>query len=489
MAKFFRIHPADNVAVALQDILVGYSECGVTALEPIPKAHKILLQDVKAGDSIIKYGHPIGTVTQDLPQGSYIHEHNLNTRLGAAVQYEFNGDTPYAPHHTDLTVNAYRRDNGKIGIRNEIWIIPTVGCVNKTAERLAQIGNAFVGEGCDGVHTFTHPFGCSQMEDDQENTRKVLAGLVHHPNAGGVLVLSLGCENNNLSAFRPYLGDIDERRVKFLCCQDVEDELESGEALLRELYANMKNDCRVAVGIENLVIGYKCGGSDAFSGITANALCGWLNDRLTDAGATTILTEVPEMFGAEQILLERTHNKKVFDKAVQMLDGFKDYFAQNGVVCYENPSPGNHAGGITTLEEKSLGCIQKGGSATVTDVLSYGDTCRKNGLNLLTGPGNDIVSVTNMVAAGAHIILFTTGRGTSLGAAVPTVKIASNSDLAERKPNWIDFDAGQLINGASPEAMTNDLLQLLIATANGAQTRNELNGYRDISIFKNGVIM
>jgi altronate hydrolase len=489
VTKFLKLHSDDNVAVALEDIIKNYVDDEIKALDDIPVGHKILLEDLKAGDSVIKYGYPIGHVTQDLKRGSYVHSHNLKTNLSSVENYSFNGDTLYSPKGSDLTINAYKRPNGKIGVRNEIWIIPTVGCVNKTALALERIGNEIIADGCDGVFAYTHPFGCSQLNDDQENTRKILSSLVNHPNAGGVLVLSLGCENTNLKVFKPYLGDVDENRVKFLCVQDVDDELVEGKKLIEELYNNIKNDKREPVGIDNLVVGYKCGGSDAFSGITANALCGRVNERLTDAGASTILTEVPEMFGAEQILMNRCQNETVFNKTVDMINGFKQYFASHNQVCYENPSPGNHDGGITTLEEKSLGCVQKGGKSTVTDVLLYGEQCTKKGLNLLTGPGNDIVSVTNLTSAGAHIILFTTGRGTPLGAPVPTIKISSNTKLYNKKKNWIDFNAGEIIYGADFDCVTDDLLSLIISTANGSKTKNELNGYRDISIFKDGVIM
>lgn len=489
MAKLIKINEEDNVAVACEDIKKGYSENGVTALDDIPKAHKILLTDLKDGDNVIKYGCPIGHITQDTPKGSYVHEHNLKTNLSDIIDYRFTGDNDYSPVHTDITINAFKRKNGKIGIRNEIWIIPTVGCINKTADKLAQLGNELIGDGCDGVFAYTHPYGCSQLDDDQENTRRILAALVNHPNAGGVLVLSLGCENTNITNFKPYLGDIDENRVKFLCAQDVEDELEAGKAIIEELYNNIKDCKREPVGIENLIVGYKCGGSDAFSGITANALCGRINEKLTSAGASTILTEVPEMFGAEHLLMQRAENREVFDKTVKMINDFKEYFYSNGKECYENPSPGNHDGGITTLEEKSLGCIQKGGKSTVTDVLGYGDYCNKKGLNLLSGPGNDIVSVTNLTAAGAHIIFFTTGRGTSLGAPVPTIKVSSNTALFNKKSNWIDFNAGELIDNADFDSLTDDLMKLLIETVNGKRTKNEQSGYKEISLFKNGVIM
>lgn len=489
MSKLFKIHPADNVAVALSEIKAGYRENGITALEDIPVGHKILLTDLKAGEKVIKYGCPIGHISENSAAGSLVHLHNLKTDLSEKQSYSFLGGKKYTPEKSGIKINAYKRANGNIGIRNEIWIIPTVGCVNKTAQQLEKIGNNLIGEGCDGVFAFTHPYGCSQTDEDQENTRKILAALINHSNAGGVLVVSLGCENTNIAVMKKYLGEIDENRVKFLVAQESGDELTEGARLILELYDRVKVCKREAVGIENLTVGLKCGGSDAFSGITANVLCGKITDTLTRSGAAAILTETPEMFGAEHRLMARSESREVFDGQVKMISDFKEYFYSHKAQCYENPSPGNHDGGITTLEEKSLGCIQKGGNAVVTGVWGYGERCLKKGLNLLAGPGNDIVSTTNLACAGAHLILFTTGRGTPLGAPVPTIKISSNSALANKKSGWIDFDAGRLINGASLNDICDELLSLIIETANGKKTKNELNGQREIAVFKNGVTL
>ncbi len=489
MNKLFKINENDNVAITLEPLKKGEVENSITLLNDIPFGHKVLLEDKKENDNIIKYGNPIGHLTRDCKKGEHIHEHNLKTNLNDIITYNFEGDNEYKPEKCDITFDGYIRENGKVATRNEIWIIPTVGCVNNTAKRLEKIGQSLAKNKCDGVFAYTHPFGCSQLGDDQENTRKILSSLANHPNAGGVLIVSLGCENTNINVLKQYLGDINEDRIKFLVTQNCEDELEEGEKLLNELIDYVKDFKREPAPINKLVVGYKCGGSDAFSGITANALCGRLTDKITSFGTSAILTEVPEMFGAEKLLMKRCENKETFEKCVDMINGFKEYFFSHGQECYENPSPGNHDGGITTLEEKSLGCIQKGGKAVVTDILKYGEHCKKQGLNLLTGPGNDIVSVTNLTCAGATLIFFTTGRGTPLGAPVPTVKVASNSSLAKRKENWIDFDAGKLIENPDFENMTEEILKLMIDTASGKMTKNELNDYRDISIFKDGVIM
>lgn len=489
MSKLFKINDKDNVAVALEELKKGEIIDNIKLLDDIPFGHKVLLNDLKNGENIIKYGNPIGHLTIDCKKGEHIHEHNLKTNLSDIIEYKYCGENKYQPKKYDVTFNGYLRQDGRAATRNEIWIIPTVGCVNNTAKMLEKIGQNIIGDGCDGVFAYTHPFGCSQLGDDQENTRKILASLANHPNAGGVLIVSLGCENTNVKTLKKYLGEYNENRIKFLVTQDCEDELEKGEKLLKELYTFVKSFKREPIPINKLVVGYKCGGSDAFSGITANALCGKLTDKLTSFGTSAILTEVPEMFGAEKLLMKRCENEKVFNKCVNMINSFKQYFFSHNQECYENPSPGNHDGGITTLEEKSLGCIQKGGKAVITDVLEYGEHCKKQGLNLLTGPGNDIVSTTNLTAAGANIILFTTGRGTPLGASVPTIKVASNSRLAKRKSNWIDFNAGELIESNDFENMTEEIFKLLIDIASGRQTKNEQNGYRDISIFKDGVIM
>ena len=489
MSKLFKINDKDNVAVALEELKKGEIIDNIKLLDDIPFGHKVLLNDLKSGENIIKYGNPIGHLTIDCKKGEHIHEHNLKTNLSDIIEYKYCGENEHQQKKCDVTFNGYLRQDGRAATRNEIWIIPTVGCVNNTAKRLEKIGQDIIGDGCDGVFAYTHPFGCSQLGDDQENTRKILAALANHPNAGGVLIVSLGCENTNAEIFKKYLGEYNKKRIKFLVTQDCENELEKGEKLLKELYSFVKSFKREPIPINKLIVGYKCGGSDAFSGITANALCGRLTDKLTSFGTSAILTEVPEMFGAEKLLMKRCENEKVFNKCVNMINSFKQYFFSHNQECYENPSPGNHDGGITTLEEKSLGCIQKGGKAVITDVLEYGEHCKKQGLNLLTGPGNDIVSTTNLTAAGANIILFTTGRGTPLGASVPTIKVSSNSRLAKRKSNWIDFNAGELIESNDFENMTEEIFKLLIDIASGRQTKNEQNGYREISIFKDGVIM
>ncbi|MBQ2734043.1 MAG: altronate dehydratase [Clostridia bacterium] len=439
--------------------------------------HKYAVRDIAEGENVVKYGMPIGHATADIKKGEHVHTHNLKTNLSGKADYTFTSLQPYQPTATDRTFMGYVRENGDVGIRNDIWIVNTVGCVNKTASILA----AKTGAKC-----FPHPFGCSQLGEDQKITQLILRGMVNHPNAGGVLVLGLGCENNNIEAFKKVLGSWDGSRVKFLNAQDAEDEIEAGVRLIKELEANAKRYKRTPVPVSRLRVGLKCGGSDGFSGITANPLVGRFCDKLTALGGSCVLTEVPEMFGAEQLLMDRCESREVFEKTVRLINDFKDYYTRHGQVIYENPSPGNKEGGITTLEEKSLGCVQKGGLAAVVDVLDYGDTVKKAGLSLLSGPGNDIVAVTNLMAAGVHMILFTTGRGTPVGTAVPTVKISTNSALAEKKKSWIDIDAGPVLQG---KELTEELFSLVISVANGKKTKNEVNGYEEIAILKDGVTL
>lgn len=491
MNKLFKINENDTVAVALCDLKAGYSENGITLKSDIPFGHKVLIKDTSAGQDIIKYGYPIGYAKKDLFAGDYVHSHNLQTSLGDGPEaYFFSGNFySYFPEKTELTFKGYQRDDGSVGIRNEIWIIPTVGCVNKLCDKIKSNAVEKLGLDDSDIKVFAHPYGCSQMGDDLSNTQKILASLVSHPNAGGVLVVSLGCENNNLDVFRPLLGEYNKDRVKFLVAQNENDELAAGMKLTEELNEYRNKFSRTDIPIDKLKIGLKCGGSDAFSGITANALCGRVTDDLTAKGLACILTETPEMFGAEMLLMARAENKKVYDDIVDMINNFKDYFTSRNQPVYENPSPGNKAGGITTLEEKSLGCVQKGGSSIVTRVLSYGEKVNGSGLQLLCSPGNDIVSTTALTASGAHMILFTTGRGTPLGAAVPTVKISSNSPLAERKLGWIDYDAGVLLNGTDFKAAADELEKLILKTASGEKTKNEINGFSDFAIWKDGVTM
>ena len=494
MEKFIRITRMDNVAVATQSIPAGETvsveHMTVTAKSEIPFGHKIALFDIKKDENVIKYGYPIGHAMEDISAGDHVHIHNIKTNLTGTLQYAYKPLKHLQAEKAPETFEGFIRKNGKVGIRNEIWIIPTVGCINKTAEIVAHAANEKFRDMCDGFFAYTHPYGCSQMGDDQSYTQKILAGLADHPNAAGVLIIGLGCENNNIDVFKKHLKDLDEARIKFLVTQNSEDEVGDALKLLLPLAENAQRQKRQTVSADKLIIGFKCGGSDAFSGITANPLCGRITDSITSCGGSAILTEVPEMFGAETILMERCRDEKVFDKAVSMINGFKDYYLQHHQAVYENPSPGNKAGGITTLEEKSLGCIQKGGDAIITDVLDYGSQCEEAGLNLLTGPGNDMVSCTNMTAAGALMILFTTGRGTPFGAPVPTVKISSNSQLIRKKAEWIDYDAGEILSGMSFDAAMGELYKLMLEIADGRRkTKNEINGYREIAIFKNGVTL
>lgn len=496
--RLIRIHPSDNVAVAVDDLSEGsqvpLNGAIVAVREPIPRGHKVALAPLAVGQQVIKYGHPIGRCTAPVEPGRHVHLHNIATLLDGLLEYAYEPELPAdaAPSAADLpslTFDGYLRENGEAAIRNEIWIIPTVGCVNKVAERLAaDATRVLAGGSLEGVYTFPHPYGCSQLGDDQLNTQKLLASLVRHPNAGGVLVIGLGCENNHIEVFRKVLGETDPRRVRFFGAQQVEDEYETGMSLLEELAEYVRGFERQPLPLARLKVGLKCGGSDGFSGITANPLLGAVSDLIVAAGGTTLLTEVPEMFGAETILMNRCRDRAVFDKCVRLINDFKEYFIRHDQPIYENPAPGNKAGGISTLEEKSLGCTQKGGMSPVIDVLDYGQQARVPGLNLVQSPGNDMVSVSALTAAGAHLVLFTTGRGTPLGGPVPTVKVSTTTELAERKRNWIDFDAGVLLDGPPMASLAGDMLKYLLEVASGrSPTMNERNGFREIAIFKDGV--
>lgn len=456
------IHKLDNVEINLTD------------------GHKYARQDLREGDLIIKYGNPIGHATAPIRKGEHVHTHNMKTNLSGIIEYSYaprNDASPETPTADVPCFMGYVRPNGDVGIRNDIFIVNTVGCVNKISERLAALTGAIA---------FPHPFGCSQLGEDQAVTQLILKGIVNHPNAAGVLVLGLGCENNNIEVFKTVLGDWSPERVKFLNCQDHEDEIAEGVRLIRELQAYADTFVRQPVPVSALRVGLKCGGSDGYSGITANPLVGRFSDKLIAVGGSCVLTEVPEMFGAEHLLMARAENEEIFRKIVDLINNFKAYYEKHGQVIYENPSPGNKKGGITTLEEKSLGCVQKAGSAPVVDVLDYGDTVRQNGLSLLNGPGNDLVAMTNLFAAGVHLILFTTGRGTPVGSGVPTVKIATNQALATQKASWIDFDASPILDGMD---LTEELFDYVLRVAGGEKTNNETYGYKEISIFKQGVTL
>ncbi|MGM9548329.1 MAG: UxaA family hydrolase [Faecousia sp.] len=490
MPDFIHIHPSDNVAVALKPIPAGTVFDGITAQMDIPQGHKMALSALAENDQVIKYGFSIGHATAPIAPGEWVHTHNMKTNLSGEVAYTYHPNLNYPAPRKSPTFLGYRRKDGKVGIRNEIWIIPTVGCVNDVAKALVRQNQDLVQGSIDGLYTFTHPFGCSQTGADHAQTRKLLAALTRHPNAGAVLVLSLGCENLTHEQFVAELGDFDENRVKFLTCQQVEDEFEAGRTLLEQCAAFAGQFAREEIPASELVVGMKCGGSDGLSGITANPTVGRFSDMLVSMGGSTVLTEVPEMFGAEGFLMDRCVNEEVFHKAVDMINGFKNYFLRHNEVVYENPSPGNKAGGITTLEDKSCGCVQKGGSAPIMDVIGYGDAVTTKGLNMLYGPGNDLVSATALTAAGAHMVLFTTGRGTPFGAPAPTMKISTNTPLAMKKSGWIDFNAGVVADGTRTlDEAAADLMALVLEVASGVQTRAEQKGFREISIFKDGVVL
>ncbi len=458
-----RIHEKDNVLV---DVTSG---------------HKYAANAIKAGEKVIKYGFPIGVATADIAEGEHVHSHNVKTGLEGKLEYSYQPEFEVKKSPTP-TFMGYMRKNGEAAIRNELWIIPTVGCINGAAEKIAEKARSFFAD----TYAFVHPYGCSQLGGDHETTQKVLSALCHHPNAFGVLVLGLGCENNHLGTFTKVLGDIEGTNIRLLNAQESDDELAEGVEILRALAEEAKKQVREPIPVSKLKIGLKCGGSDGLSGVTANPLVGRFCDRFTAQDGIAVLSEVPEMFGAETILMNRCVDEHIFDKTVDMINRYKDYFIAYGQPIYENPSPGNKAGGITTLEEKSLGCVQKGGCAPVVDALDIAEPAAKCGLNLLYGPGNDMVAVTNLIASGCHMVLFTTGRGTPFAGACPTVKISTNTALTERKPNWIDYNAGALLEGKDLDA---DFYDYIISVAEGRKTRNEENGYREIAIFKNGVTL
>ncbi len=495
MNQYIRINPLDNVVVALEDLKAGevisFASKELTIQDDIPAGHKIAIRGLSVGDLIIKYGAPIGHATEPILSGQHVHSHNLSTNLSENLIYSYRPNiNPLNIPQENRTFKGYKRDNGDVGIRNELWIIPTVGCVNGQAEEIAKrFRQKNKMTDIDGIFVFTHSYGCSQLGDDHINTRTVLGNMSKHPNAGGVLYLGLGCENNQIKDLRSSLGEYNAQRIKFLNSQDVDDEIKEGLKIVKEIYQNMRNDRREDCPVSKLKIGLKCGGSDGFSGITANPLLGAFSDYLVSQGGTTILTEVPEMFGAETLLMGRAINEEVFHKTVSLINDFKDYFREYNQPINENPSPGNKAGGITTLEDKSLGCTQKGGTAPIIDVLHYGEIVSKSGLNLLSAPGNDLVATSALGFSGCQLVLFTTGRGTPFGSFIPTLKIASNSKIAQKKPHWIDFNAGILLETSDRVAILQQFIDYILTVCSGELLNHEKIGFREIAIFKKGVTL
>lgn len=496
MRRFTRINGRDNVAVALaDDVRAGEwyddGQMRVRLMADVPRGHKFAIADIAEGADVVKYGYPIGHATRPIAAGEWVHTHNLATSLGDNLEYVYEAAlTPVTPASEVPVVHGYLRSDGRMGIRNELWVLPTVGCVNGSARAIAEaLARECRAENVDDIIAFTHNYGCSQLGRDHANTRRALAALARHPNASGVIVLGLGCENNRIDRLREEIGVYDPARVRFITSQEVDDEIEAGVAAGREILELMQADRRTPLPASMLRVGLKCGGSDGLSGITANPLVGLLSDLVVSWGGTTVLTEVPEMFGAETILVNRAGDRGVFNSEVKLINDFKDYFRSSGQPIYENPSPGNKDGGITTLEEKSLGCIQKGGQATVTAVLDYAETATVPGLNLLNAPGNDLVAATALALAGCQMVLFTTGRGTPFGTCVPTLKISTNSQLAAAKPRWIDFDAGTLTGDETPACALRRLEELILAVADGRKVKQEITRNKEIAIFKTGVTL
>lgn len=497
MKNILQIHENDNIALALRKLSKGerfiVKGAEIVLKQDIERGHKVAIQALQMNDDVIKYGFPIGHVLQTVEAGEWVHIHNTKTNLSGTQEYRYVRKLVENPFENEkLTFKGYKRENGTVGVRNELWIVPTVGCVNGIAEKIVKRFEKEVGDIApfDNTLVFKHNYGCSQLGDDHENTKQILLNVVNHPNAGGVLVLGLGCENNEMAEFKKALGNIDDNRIKFLVSQDVTDEIEAGVNLVKEIHEYAENDKREDVPLSELKIGLKCGGSDGFSGITANPLLGRFSDFLIAQGGTTVLTEVPEMFGAETILMERAQNEEVFHKTVALINDFKEYFLKFEQPVYENPSPGNKAGGITTLEDKSLGCTQKAGSSPVVDVLKYGEVLKTKGLNLLSAPGNDLIASSALAAAGCQMVLFTTGRGTPFGTFVPTMKVSTNTAIFEGKPHWIDFNAGTLLeDDVSPDVVLRSFIDYIIQVANGEYVNNEKNDFRELAIFKTGVTL
>lgn len=497
MKRLFQIHPADTVAVALESISAGEGAMLVsgerlTLQEDIPAGHKAALREIAPGEEIRKYGQVIGAASQPIRRGEWVHTHNTRSVMQACGTYTYTPRPCNLPSQKPAFFNGYRRPGGKVGVRNEIWILPTVGCVNGVVSAIeAESRRALAGaEGSvEGIYGFHHPLGCSQLGEDHQMTQRLLAGLIRHPNAGGVLVVGLGCENNAIAEMQQVLGHWEPERVRFLECQSCEDEIEAGVQLVKELWQYAAGFQREICPASELTVGLKCGGSDGYSGITANPLVGAFSDRVLALGGTALLTEVPEMFGAEQFLMDRCRTREAFDRTVSLINDFKAYFLRYGQPVDENPSPGNRAGGITTLAEKSLGCIQKAGSGPVEGVLSYGEAPSRKGLFLLQGPGNDLVAACALASSGSQLILFTTGRGTPLGSPVPTMKIASNSVLAAKKPRWMDFNAGRLLEGENMESLSGELFQQVLAIASGQRVQAESLNRQELAIFRDGVTL
>lgn len=488
MNTLLRLHPKDNVALALRPLPSGarVSVEGISLFtrDPIPYGHKVALVSIPKGGRIIKYGYPIGRAVRSISPGEHVHVHNTESGRahGDTARPVIREESSLIPRFPQDTFLGFRRQDGRVGVRNHVLVMASVHCVNGGVER--------IGREVPGVVALPHIYGCSQLGEDLAQTRRVLEGYVSHPNVGATLIVGLGCE---ALPTRELVDGLRDRgyRVELLLLQEIGGSraaVRKGKELAAELLGEVGKLRPEPVPLSELVVGVECGGSDAWSGVTANPAVGAIADALVAHGGTVILSEVTEFIGAEHILAARAISPEVGKAILRAVARREGVAVEMGVdLRGAQPSPGNMEGGLTTIEEKSLGAIVKGGTTPVREFLGYGERPSARGLVVMDTSGNDLESVTGMVAGGAQVVLFTTGRGTPVGnPIVPVIKISSNTPLYERMRDDLDFDAGSILRGEPPTSVAARLAALLLEVAGGRPTQAEVWGHREFAIEPRG---
>jgi altronate hydrolase len=495
------LHPTDNVAVARVPIPAGTSlridGLPVTTMDAIPAGHKVALWDIQPGEVVERYGQVIGRAKQAIQAGRHIHTHNLAFEE-LQLEYEFPvGDTPVPTARPDApTFLGYQREDGRVGTRNYIAVVAASNCAAHTAE---QIARSYEGEtmppNVDGVVAFPHGEGCAHAAEgpDIDQLRRTLGGVLIHPNVSGAVILGLGCETNQIDHYLG-VGGPRSTRLAGLTLQSSGGTRGAIEAARRQIARFLEQasaEERTPAPASKIVLGLNCGGSDSFSGITANPALGFCSDLLAELGGTPVLAETTEIFGAEHLLVKRARNREVAEKLLDCIRKYKVYLNRFAGSFDDNPSPGNKEGGLTNILEKSLGAVAKGGTSPLIDVYDYAERVTAPGFTFMNTPGYDPVSLTGLAAGGCNLIAFTTGRGSAIGfPTIPVIKVATNSNTYRRMTDNMDVNAGAIADGeATVQQIGQAIFDLMLEVATGRHTCAERLGHKEFVPWRIGPVM
>ena len=487
MTRALTLNPADDVAIVLEALEPGTAveSLNLSAAEAIPAGHKIARHAIAAGSVVRKYGQVIGEAVRDIAAGAHVHTHNLamsEARAGAAIGVDARTHRPLS----GASFEGFVRADGSVGTRNYIGVLTSVNCSATVARRIADaFPDSSLPRGVDGVVAFTHQGGCggSSLSTDTAVLQRTMAGYARHPNFAAVLVVGLGCEANQIPDWLAREGLEPNADLRTLTIQEAggtSRAIEAGLVAVREMITRASTARRQTVSAAHLTVGLQCGGSDGWSGVTANPALGAAVDLLVAHGGRAMLSETPEIWGAEHLLLRRATTPEVADRLLARLEWWRAYADRHGMELNNNPSPGNLAGGLTTILEKSLGAVAKSGATPLNDVIGYAEPVTAPGLTFMDSPGYDPCSATGQIASGANLLAFTTGRGSVFGAKpAPSIKLASNARLASWMDEDMDIDASPVLNGVSLAAMGELIFARMLAVASGEPAKSEALGIGD----------